>query len=193
MTLSEFEPWPKIPRLRRDIVVTEKIDGTNAAVVIDEEGVVRAQSRSRIVTPEDDNFGFARWTAQHADNLRYILGPGRHFGEWWGAGIQRRYGLAEKRFSLFNTKRWAEFLDPDEGTLIQRTGDGFELHVVPVLGVHPWDDSFINGCLDRLRERGSVAAPGFADPEGIIVFHPASGSMFKQLLKGDDVPKGAAA
>ena len=30
----EFAPFPKIPRLNRGIVITEKIDGTNAAVVI---------------------------------------------------------------------------------------------------------------------------------------------------------------
>ncbi|WP_025157201.1 RNA ligase family protein [Leifsonia aquatica] len=30
----EFKPWPKIARLNRNIIVTEKIDGTNAAVVI---------------------------------------------------------------------------------------------------------------------------------------------------------------
>jgi hypothetical protein len=27
--MSDFIPFPKIPRLRRDIVITEKIDGTN--------------------------------------------------------------------------------------------------------------------------------------------------------------------
>lgn len=27
----EFRPWPKIARLNRDIVITEKIDGTAAA------------------------------------------------------------------------------------------------------------------------------------------------------------------
>jgi hypothetical protein len=44
---------------------------------------------------------------EHRDDL-LTLGPGRHFGEWWGAGIQRRYGLTEKRFSLFNVTRWGE-------------------------------------------------------------------------------------
>lgn len=29
-----FQPWPKTPRLFREIVVTEKIDGTNAQVFI---------------------------------------------------------------------------------------------------------------------------------------------------------------
>lgn len=36
----EFQPWPKIARLNREITITEKIDGTNAAVIITEEGEV---------------------------------------------------------------------------------------------------------------------------------------------------------
>jgi hypothetical protein len=32
----EFQGWPKTPRLFRDMIVTEKIDGTNSAVIIEE-------------------------------------------------------------------------------------------------------------------------------------------------------------
>jgi hypothetical protein len=32
----EFEAFPKIPRLKRDMVITEKIDGTNACVLIED-------------------------------------------------------------------------------------------------------------------------------------------------------------
>lgn len=54
MTL-EFQPWPKIARLNRDIVITEKIDGTNAAVHINAEGkLVGVQSSSRFITTDDD-------------------------------------------------------------------------------------------------------------------------------------------
>ena len=34
MTEPEFKPWPKISRYNRDIVITEKIDGTNGAIHI---------------------------------------------------------------------------------------------------------------------------------------------------------------
>lgn len=81
--MSDFEEFPKIPRLRRGVTITEKIDGTNGQIFIDEEGNIKAGSRSRWITPEDDNYGFARWVAEHADELRE-LGHGRHFGEWWG-------------------------------------------------------------------------------------------------------------
>ena len=72
MSEDTFPAFPKIPRLRRAIVVTEKIDGTNALVSIDEAGVVRAGSRSRWITPEADNFGFAAWVAKHAEELRAL-------------------------------------------------------------------------------------------------------------------------
>ena len=52
-----------------------------------------------------DNHGFARWVSENAEEL-LKLGEGRHYGEWHGKGIQRGYGLEEKRFSLFNVTRW---------------------------------------------------------------------------------------
>lgn len=42
-----------------DFDLTEKIDGTNAQVYIADDGRVVAGSRTRWISPEDDNFGFA--------------------------------------------------------------------------------------------------------------------------------------
>jgi hypothetical protein len=80
----EFEAWPKIRRGKDNgVIVTEKIDGTNAQIAIEQDGTtMHVGSRNRWITPEDDNFGFARWAAEHRDEL-LTLGPGRHFGEWW--------------------------------------------------------------------------------------------------------------
>lgn len=62
--MIEFKEFPKIARLNREVIVTEKIDGTNAAVVIGEDGAtIGAQSRSKLITVDDDNFGFARWVS----------------------------------------------------------------------------------------------------------------------------------
>jgi hypothetical protein len=105
--LIEFTAWPKMPRLSKSLmVVTEKIDGTNAAIGIkgpfqfghhigggwgadglnhdvpentrlvlgdplpedhprydglpDTEYLIYAQSRRRLIIPEDDNYGFAK-------------------------------------------------------------------------------------------------------------------------------------
>ena len=178
----EFVPWPKIARLRRDIVVTEKIDGTNAAVVVTENDIY-AQSRTRIITPKDDNFGFALWVEQNKTLLRETLGVGRHFGEWWGVGIQRGYGLRERRFSLFNVSKW------NDETLAPIRGIG--AYAVPVLYEGPFEFEEINYVVKALTAFGSKAAPGFDKPEGIVVFHKAANFMFKQTLEKDDERKGA--
>src|SRR5512133_2019075 len=107
---TEFQSFGKISRLSRDMVITEKIDGTNGCIYIGEDGEFLVGSRTRWITPECDNHGFARWAYDHKDELVLGLGPGRHYGEWWGSGIQRGYDLpkGEKRFSLFNVHRWGE-------------------------------------------------------------------------------------
>lgn len=174
--MSDFVPFPKIPRLKRGCIITEKIDGTNAQVVVGEDGSVRAGSRKRWITPEDDNFGFARWVAEHADGLRE-LGPGQHFGEWWGVGIQRGYDLTERRFSLFNAGRWSN----------ERPSC---CDVVPVLYSGDFSTDVVDETLASLKESGSRARPGFMRPEGIIVYMTAARHIYKVLAENDDVPKG---
>jgi hypothetical protein len=176
-----FTEFPKISRYSREVVVTEKIDGTNAQVYVNDTMTeVYAGSRSKWITPEDDNYGFARWVAEHRDEL-LTLGPGSHFGEWWGAGIQRRYDMKEKRFSLFNTHRWSEIV-----------GRPPCCHVVPILWQGPFDQLDANAVLARLAEKGSVASPGFMKPEGIVIFHTAAQWLLKKTIEKDDVPKGRA-
>ena len=82
----EFQAFPKFAPLSREIIITEKIDGTNAQVFIDEVGNIMAGSRTRWITPQDDNYGFAGWGVRNGEKL-LRLGPGRHIGVWWGAGI----------------------------------------------------------------------------------------------------------
>jgi hypothetical protein len=183
----DFIEFPKIARLSREIVVTEKIDGTNAQIYIpdpigEEDGRIYAGSRTKWITPEDDNHGFARWVEQNRDEL-LKLGPGSHFGEWWGSGIQRGYGLTkgEKRFSLFNVHRWGGA----SGPLRPKCCD-----VVPVLHKGAFQMEAIDAALDRLRKHGSVAAPGFMKPEGVVIFHTASGYLFKKTIEKDEQPKG---
>jgi len=180
--LDDFEPFPKLSRLSRKIVITEKLDGTNAQVIVTDDGRVLAGSRTRLITPGDDNFGFARWVEDHKDELAKALGFGRHFGEWWGAGIQRRYDQKEKRFSLFNTTRW-------NAALVELPPF---LSVVPVLYEGMFDTRVVDETLRALEVGGSVAAPGFMKPEGVVVFHEASHTLFKKTI-GDDGHKGAQA
>lgn len=190
--MIEFKEFGKIARLNREVVITEKLDGTNACVVVvdplanephnGEQSTesrafeVFAQSRNRVITPENDHYGFAKWVERNADNLKQ-LGPGYHYGEWWGNGIQRGYGLDEKRFSLFNTWRWKD-THPEC------------CHVVPVLEICT-GLAEVPSILNNLKFNGSYAAPGFMQPEGLIAFHVAANQYFKVTCEKDEKPKGS--
>ena len=203
--MAEFHAFPKIPRFNRPFVITEKIDGSNGVLTIDigykdfdaqdvnalsvytDEGTftLRAGSRKRWINPNQDNHGFAQWAWDNAKELALGLGEGTHYGEWWGSGINRGYGLrkGEKHFSLFNTVRWNLDNTPDC------------VSVVPVLS---WGTSAadlhaeMSSTLGCLRKYGSIAAPEFMNPEGIVVYHKAGNHMYKATLEGDDLPKGLA-
>lgn len=193
--MVDFVPFPKIHRLMREVIITEKIDGTNARVTIrratddpqefyaardTEVSVagdilwVRAGSRNQWLTRiGGDNFGFGRWVHQHAPELAE-LGPGTHFGEWWGRGIQRGYGIAENRFSLFDVERWSRVRPAC-------------CHVVPTLHRGCFDTVLVDDCLNNLRTHGSVAVPGYMNPEGVVVYHVPSGHSYKRTLGRDGV------
>ena len=207
-----FVPFPKIARLRRDCVITEKIDGTNASITIIEDEfevdgtgdngfpTVRSTgslkvfpaSRNRWIDLEHDNAGFAVWCAEHREELLQ-LGPGTHYGEWWGQGIQRRYDQDRKRFSLFNTARWADRVENVNGedAVVQRRPECCDVVPVIMTGTMGVGGKIIDVALDLLRDHGSYAAPGFMDPEGIVVYHTAARTMFKATLKNDEKPKGS--
>ena len=184
MVDMEFTPFPKIARLSREIIITEKIDGTNASICILETGEMLVGSRTRWITPQDDNYGFAKWVEANKPELMK-LGVGHHFGEWWGQGIQRNYARTEKIFSLFNTSRW---LDDEVRPACCR--------VVPVLYSGIMEEhgvmKGVKHALGTLQSNGSVAAPGFMKPEGIVIYHPQGNILFKKTLEKDDEPKGKA-
>jgi hypothetical protein len=173
-----------------------------------------AGSRSRWLTPEADNFGFAAWVKEHAVEFR-ALGPGRHFGEWWGRGINRGYGQLIRWFSLFNVSRWDKKcwfwdaqvrFDREQAKHLAGVAKGKPYPapvpevfvpppscclVVPVLMPRTaFNTSDIYEVLALLQIRGSTAAPGFMLPEGVVVFHTASGHLYKITLDNDQQPKG---
>ncbi len=157
--MAEFQEFKKIPRLSRLCTITEKIDGTNGVIYIGENGEFQAGSRSR-------------WLLK--------LGPGYHYGEWWGLGIQRNYSIKEKRFSLFNTFQWSDALGLRPACC----------SVVPVL----WEGIFhtpkVWEIIDDLQRNGSIASPGFMQPEGIVIYHQAAKQYFKKTVEKDEAHKG---
>ena len=167
----EFKPWPKIQRPKNNLItITEKIDGTNACVVIQEGKFVGCQSRNRIIKPGDDNMGFAHWAYQNKEELE-SLGDGYHFGEWAGPGIQKNpHNLEEKTFFLFNTHRPADTL-PDC------------VKQVPVLYHGPYSQEAIDEEYTKLWDR---AAEQRYTPEGLIIFHHVTKSFTKVTYANQD-------
>lgn len=189
--MTDFPEFPKIPRLSRECTITEKIDGTNALIriakstaITDEHSYIPPQfyiqtgSRTRWITPEDDNHGFARWAIENQADI-LLLGEGDHYGEWWGSGIQKRYQNQPKTFSLFNTKRWAD------DTVRPKC-----CSVVPILYNGLFSEAAVIQVMDDLKANGSKANPGCTRPEGIIIWHHAAQIYFKKTLDKDEEWKG---
>lgn len=210
-----FEAWPKIPRWSNETVtVTEKIDGTNAALIIlpyspDHEGMIQegyaktfgeilddntakmytfaTQSRKRFIKPgkDTDNAGFAGWAWERAVELINTLGYGKHYGEWWGRGIQRGYGMDTKVFSLFRPWRYADTVD-----FVTPPVDG--LDIVPTLYAGGAEGLLTTSLiLATLEREGSKAAPGYMRPEGIIIQSALTQSTYKAFTWDDGLPKSA--
>lgn len=90
-----------------------KMHGTNAAVRVTPDGYAFAQSRSRDITPEQDNAGFAAWVAETHDAWGFLtesvdeIAPESDiifYGEWAGKGIQKGDAvcqLNDKYFFVF--------------------------------------------------------------------------------------------
>lgn len=116
----QIQSWPSIEllyNLRRSLEALGetpkityrakiKLDGTNGGVQIFSDGRVAVQSRSQIITPENDNLGFAAWVSQNIDFFAALASPEHAtiFGEWCGKGIQKRTavsGCDRKIFAVF--------------------------------------------------------------------------------------------
>ena len=170
MSTVEFKAWEKIPRENPfKVTITEKIDGTNACVIIQDGQIVGVQSRKRLITPEDDNYGFAAWVHQNSDDL-LGLGDGYHYGEWAGLGIQKNpHNLDKKYFFLFNTFRWNEN-NPSRPQCCK---------VVPILFEGVIDNNTIEEVLNKLK----LDAKEDETPEGVIVYYHAFRKYTKHTIK----------
>ncbi len=199
--MSEFIGWPKTSRLFSPIVVSEKIDGTNGQVYIvpvddphtpfhprctarvgvglnpEHQYDVYAGSRNRWVKPGDDNLGFAAWVYDNVELLITTLGEGRHYGEWFGQGIQRGFGGQGKYFALFNAVRWK-----DIPNCVSHYHEVPGLRAAPILYSGEYDPDVLWAVKDELSRYGSVVAPGFYNPEGLIVHFVHNRTNFKVII-----------
>jgi len=95
------------------------VHNSNAGIGHTENDGIWAQSRSNIITPENDNMGFARYVEDNkqaflelVEHVRYVnhkINPNDTvivFGEWAGKGIQKGVAISqiEKSFFIFDVK-----------------------------------------------------------------------------------------
>lgn len=188
----EFEKFQSLKRMKRGCIITEKIDGTNAQICFDAAGDILVGSRKREIWPEGtegkskgcDNAGFAGWAYTNRDILFAFLGEGRHYGEWCGCGIQRKYGLDIKMFLLFNTSRFG----PHRQEIPKQLVD-IGLGAVPVLYQGIFTTDAVDKVMENLKLSGS-ALNSFNNPEGVVVYHTALRNYFKITYDHDSTGKG---
>lgn len=175
-----FTPYPKTERLKRMFcTITEKIDGTNAQLTVQDGEIISVGSRKREIFPgkATDNYGFAGWVERNTEEL-LKLGDGLHYGEWYGNGIQSGYGMSEKRFALFNPLRYAKARD----ARLEGAENAFPdcVHLVPVLYVGQFSLEAVEKCMTDLREHGSRVGVA-AKSEGIII--DIMGTRYKETFE----------
>lgn len=176
--MNEFKSFNKILHISKlEMSITQKIHGTNAQVYIykdeKEKLQIQAGSRSRWLTIEDDNHGFANFIENNKDEFIEKLGEGRHYGEWCGTGINAGEGLKEKKLCLFNWHRWIGKSLPTRTT------------VVPILyNGHLSLDAIVD-TMDKLKLNGSFLVPGYMKPEGIVI--EIDGNFYKNVFDLEEV------
>jgi|15BtaG_2_1085339.scaffolds.fasta_scaffold00070_18 hypothetical protein len=199
-----FYEWPKTPNYKNfrsrigrhelegpvTLRGTVKLDGTNAAVIVHPWGRVTYQSRSRAITPEDDNHGFARAMRDEVGEAylaRYLCSmigisdpsqlatPAAFFGEWFGPGVQRgstHSKLRSKYFVVFACRPIAalpETVDPDPTVVFP----GGMVRTIQQVSA-PWEleanietlDSVVPE-IDRIRDEVSERDPAAYSLEGL--------------------------
>lgn len=189
----EFKAYKKTPRVDKlTFTISEKIDGTNAVLYVhhphfgevlngtEKPPFILAGSRSKWLLqepgkPNDDNHGFGRWVKDNEEELMK-LPQGYHYGEWYGKGINRAYGLKDRRFMLFNFNRYVKLKEenqlPSVVELETVLADNVSFEHLNQIGAQ---------VAARLIQGGSVHVPGFRSTEGIILRQAHSDIVHKHV------------
>lgn len=112
--------YHQVPVPKVQFTGTVKLHGTNAAVVFDPvTSEMWCQSKENIITPENDNAGFAIWAHGKREELKQMfleihtavrladmINPIQIYGEWCGGSIQKSVGLNQlpKMFVIFGIR-----------------------------------------------------------------------------------------
>lgn len=189
LQIEDFKGYPKTPRLEQETVtISEKVDGTNGVLYIHKphlcdvtNGIelspyVLAGSRSKWLQDEGkkswDNHGFGAWVAEHASEL-HNLPAGFHYGEWYGKGINHGYGMTDRKFMLFNRKRYERLEDLPKCVELETIIED-EVPVYELLSV-------IDRIKNEVSVKGSYHVPGQAMVEGLIMRFRLSAKVYKEV------------
>lgn len=201
MSTVSYPSFSSIERLENIYcVISEKIDGTNGLIQIDykydwngqryDDHLVQFGSRNRYITTTDDNAGFANYFTPHIASIctlaESLINYGDNdnpkqdwpiyiYGEWFGKGIQRGYGLDEKYFMPFSSFYAEHMIKAGIPNImmpnIMYTGK-FSLEVV-------------DNCMNRLTSGGfHTLITNYDYPEGVVIYFPKYNFRLKQTFEG---------
>ncbi len=144
----EFRKYQHIERFGTDevdgieigeCIIFPKIDGTNSSVWLDNNGNIKAGSRKRELSLEQDNAGFYAYILEQENIRKYLQKHPTHrlFGEW----------LVEHSLKTYRNNAWQKFyifdvcLDKEDNSLeyipyniYKPMLDEFKLDYIPPLG-----------------------------------------------------------
>jgi len=195
--MSEYPKYPSIERFENIYsIISEKVDGTNGLIEIEyDDGLlaVRFGSRNRWLTLSSDNAGFMNFFAMFAKKIAIVpdilrakavneldnrnkvcSNPIRIYGEWYGKGIQRGYGLDTKYFMPFHT------------ILAEALIEANVPNIMPphIMYTGKFDKQIADDMMNLLRTHGSGVTPGYFNPEGIVVYFPTYQFCLKDTFEG---------
>ena len=214
-TAQEYEAYQHVEKLGNsevqdilfgEVYVFPKIDGTNAHVW-KEDGVIRAGSRRRPLTVDDDNAGFCKFVTDNMskfEKLFEMLPEGAHvYGEWLvPRSLQTYRETAWRDFYIFDVRVGARHLHYND---YQPFAVAADINYVPPMRIirNPTIDN-IHDVLDQnnfLIKDGAGAGEGvvlknydFVNKYGRQVWAKVITSEFKELhhkAMGAPVSKGS--
>jgi len=178
----EFKKYQHIERIGKDTteglldgmcIIQFKIDGTNSSCWINDNGEIKAGSRNRELTFENDNAGFYKYISEHNGVKEYLQKHPNHrlYGEFLVPHSLKTYAEdAWRKFYIFDV-----CLDKDDGTveylpynMYQEFLEEFDLDYIPSLAIikNPTYESLLK-CLDKTGQ--FLIKDGEGNDEGIIV------------------------
>lgn len=132
-----------------------KLHGTNAGVRIKRNGEIFARSRTRTLTPDDDNYGFAKWVEENKDFFTKVRAnvnaaykqwgelPVIVFGEWCGSGIMKNVAISSVERKIFCVFA-IQIGEDDDDAIMLSSPEAIGLLLTPThedIFVLPWFDN----------------------------------------------------